>query len=69
MMNETTERFWTPEQLAERWQVSNDTVLRILEDSPGVINLGNARSKRRSYRVLRVPENILKIIEAKRAIQ
>ncbi len=66
---ESIEKFWTPEELAQRWRVSNDTVLRILEETPGVLNLGNARSKRRVYRVFRVPDGILKILEQKRAIQ
>ena len=69
MADQTMERFWTPEQLAERWQVSNDTVLRILEAEPGVLNLGNARSRRRVYRVFRCPDNVLKLIEQKRSVQ
>jgi len=66
---ESIEKFWTPEELAQRWRVSNDTVLRILEETPGVLNLGNARSKRRVYRVFRVPDGVLKVLEQKRAIQ
>ena len=66
---EKLEKFWTPEELAERWSVSNDTVLRILEDQPGVVDFGNARSKRRKYRLFRVPANVVKIIETTRAIQ
>jgi len=69
MTDQIIEKFWTPEELAEKWNVSNDTVLRILETQAGVINFGNARSKRRKYRLFRVPENIVRIIEATRAIQ
>jgi len=51
------ERHYSPEQLAEPWQVSSDTVRRLFEHEPGVIVIERSDRKRgRRYRTLRIPE-------------
>lgn len=53
------ERCFSPEQLAELWALSPDTVRRIFEDEPGVLAIERPRvyGKRR-YRTLRIPESV-----------
>lgn len=53
------ERCYSPEQLAELWALSLDTVRRIFESEPGVLAIERPRvyGKRR-YRTLRIPESV-----------
>ncbi len=54
-----TERHYTPEELAEIWNLSTDTVRRIFENEPGVLVIERKRSgSRRRYRTLRIPESV-----------
>lgn len=53
------ERHFSPRTLAEVWGYSEDTIIRIFEDVPGVLKHGSegGRGKRRKI-VLRIPESI-----------
>jgi|SRR6516164_7388908 hypothetical protein len=54
--------FFTPKQVAELLQVSEDTVLRRFANYPGVIDLGSAEDVRRHKRkrsILRIPREVL----------
>jgi DNA-binding transcriptional regulator YhcF (GntR family) len=54
------EKLYSPEQIAERWSLSPDTVRRLFQDEPGVFKLGaplSTRGKRR-YVTLRIPESV-----------
>jgi hypothetical protein len=53
------ERCYSPEQIAERWSLSPDTVRRIFGNEPGVLAIERSRiyGKRR-YRTLRIPESV-----------
>lgn len=55
------ERCYSPEQIAEFWSLSPDTVRRLFENEPGVLAIERPRvyGKRR-YRTLRVPESVAK---------
>ncbi len=55
----TLERCYSPEQLAELWALSPDTVRRIFENEVGVLAIERPRvyGKRR-YRTLRIPESV-----------
>lgn len=53
------ERCYSPEQLAQLWSLSVDTVRRLFEDEPDVMVIERPRlyGKRR-YRTLRIPESV-----------
>jgi transcriptional regulator GlxA family with amidase domain len=53
------ERCYSPEQIAELWALSPDTVRRIFENESGVLAIERPRvyGKRR-YRTLRIPESV-----------
>jgi hypothetical protein len=65
------EALLTPAQIADRWQVSVDTVVRVFGDEPGVLNLsaGSRGRGKRAYRLLRIPETVLRRVEKSRMIQ
>jgi len=52
------ERHYTPDELAQLWTLSPDTIRRIFEREPGVLVLDLAKG-RRNYRTLRVPESVM----------
>ena len=50
--------FLTPQQVADKLQVSTDTAIRLFTDVKGVIDIGSpedTRKHKRRYRVLRIP--------------
>lgn len=55
------EQFYSPEQIAQMWNLSVDTVRRLFEHESGVLAIERPRiyGKRR-YRTLRVPESVTK---------
>lgn len=57
-------------EVAARLKISVDTVTRLFENEPGVIDLGapEARHKRR-YRILRIPSSVLNRMLQKRRIK
>jgi hypothetical protein len=56
-MNEQ-ERHFTVAQIAKARNLSADTIRRLFVDEPGVIVLHKPKARRRSYRVLRIPERV-----------
>ena len=53
------EQFYTVKEAAEILKVSTDTVTRMFEDEPGVVDLGSPeRLHTRRYRVLRIPHAV-----------
>ncbi len=56
------ERHYTVGELAERWNLSSDTIRRLFENETGVLVLGESGMKRgkRRYTTLRIPESIAK---------
>jgi len=54
------ERHYTVVELADRWNLSPDTIRKLFENEPGVLALeerGRKRGKRR-YTTLRIPESV-----------
>jgi hypothetical protein len=53
-------RIYTPKELAQLWQLSENSIRRLFQDEPGVFILGdsNPRGKRRGYTTLRIPEAV-----------
>lgn len=54
------ERHYSAADLAERWNLSLDTIRRIFQDEPGVVVLGDNGGKpgKRRYTTLRIPESV-----------
>jgi len=52
------ERHYTPVELAELWQVSEDFIRRLFLKEPGVVVFHRARPGRRVYRTLRIPASV-----------
>lgn len=53
------ERHFSPEELAEVWGLSGDTIRRIFENEPGVLVHERSRKRHsRRYRTLRIPESV-----------
>ncbi|HEV2304369.1 MAG TPA: hypothetical protein VGR93_02525 [Candidatus Acidoferrales bacterium] len=53
------ERCFSPEQIAELWALSPDTVRRIFEHESGVLVIERPRIRgKRRYRTLRIPESV-----------
>ena len=52
---------YSPAEIAERWNLSVDSVRKLFEDEPGVLVIGNTTPRRgkRSYTTLRIPEHVL----------
>jgi hypothetical protein len=58
MSDESMERHYTPEALAEIWALSADTVRRLFEREPGVLIVSRNGKRARCYRTLRIPESV-----------
>jgi hypothetical protein len=54
--------FWTPQQLADRWQVDASFVRKILRDVPGILRLGDGK-----HATIRVPAAVLERYEQERS--
>lgn len=53
------EKHYSVHEIAELWNLSDETIRRHFRDEPGVVTLGLKYShKKRSYVVLRIPESV-----------
>jgi transcriptional regulator GlxA family with amidase domain len=64
-MFEEPERHFTVEQIAKNRNLSADTIRRLFVDEPGVIVISKPKHRRRTYRVLRIPEGVEKRVFAR----
>lgn len=57
----SAERHYSPDEIAELWNLSPDWVRNTFKHEPGVLVIGNAQPRRgkRSYRTLRIPQSVL----------
>jgi hypothetical protein len=55
------EQHFSVAEVAERWNLSEDTVRRLFENEPGVLVIEPPRGRfsRRRYRTLRIPESVM----------
>jgi len=52
-------RIFTPKELAELWQLSENSIRRMFQDRAGVFCLGDSNPRgRRGYVTLRIPETV-----------
>ena len=60
------EKHYAPDELAELWGLSMETVRAIFRDEPGVLKIGKTGSKyRRGYVTLRIPEEVAERVHKK----
>jgi hypothetical protein len=53
-------------EIAERLHLSEQTIIRIFQDEPGVLKIRRGLGNRRDYVTLRIPESVLRnVIEVK----
>jgi hypothetical protein len=57
-MFEEPEQHFTVGQIAKNRNLSADTIRRLFIDEPGVIVITKPKRRKRTYRVLRVPESV-----------
>jgi hypothetical protein len=52
-------KHYTPQELAEAWGVSTESVRQIFREEPGVLKIGKTGSRyKRGYVTLRIPEDV-----------
>jgi hypothetical protein len=50
---------YTPQELADAWRVSVETIRNIFRDEPGVLKIGQRATRfRRAYITLRIPRQV-----------
>ena len=54
------EKHYSPQDLAELWQLDESTIRRIFQDQPGVLKIGKSgrRDGKRDYVTLRIPKSV-----------
>lgn len=63
------ERFLTPNEIAELWHVSVDTVRRVFEHEPDVFIVPHTSSpQKRRYRTIRIPDSVLVRVQKRRSL-
>jgi hypothetical protein len=54
------EPHFTPQELAEIWQLDANTVRRLFQDVPGVLKIGSSNPRgKRGYVTLRIPQSVV----------
>lgn len=56
--NIMAERHYTPDELAELWGVSAETVRSLFRDEPGVLRISQPNDGKRKYVLMRIPHSI-----------
>ena len=57
--NTTSEHHFKAKEIAEEWNLSQDTIYHLFVNEPGVLILSGERKKyRRTRRTLRIPESV-----------
>lgn len=54
------EKHYAVGEVADMWNLSDETIRRLFRDEPGVIKIGDEERRwKRSYFVLRIPESVV----------
>ena len=65
-ISDVLEPHFAPAEIAERLRLSEQTVIRMFQDQPGVFKLRRGLGKKRDYVTLRIPESVLrKVVEGR----
>ena len=60
------ERHFTPQELADMWKVSVQTIREIFEREEGVLKIGRDGTRtRRRYKTLRIPESVVERVHTR----
>jgi hypothetical protein len=60
------ERHFTPQELADMWKVSVQTVREIFQNEDGVLKIGRDGTRtRRKYKTLRIPESVVERVHTR----
>jgi hypothetical protein len=60
-------RHFTPQELAELWQVDVNTIRRTFQDEPGVLKISNGTKGKRTYVTLRIPAAVVERVYQERS--
>ena len=52
------ERHYTVQELAAAWNLSEDSIRRLFQGEPGILDLGKPTRFRRIYRPIRIPARV-----------
>jgi hypothetical protein len=66
------ERHYTPQEIAEKWNLSLNAIRDMFRHEPGVMKFGNPVSrpgKKRAYATIRVPESVMHRVHARMSVQ
>ena len=60
-VDQASEKHYTVNELAEQWQLKNDTVRKLFSDEPGVFCIGeeSTRRRKRAYVTMRIPRSVM----------
>jgi hypothetical protein len=62
------EQHYTPEEIAERWRVSGNTVRRTFRNEPGVLLIDRPEQlHKRGYKTMRIPASVVDRVHRKLA--
>ena len=65
-ISDALEPHFAPAEIAQRLHLSEQTVIRMFQDQPGVFKLRRGFGKKRDYVTLRIPESVLrKVVEGR----
>jgi AraC-like DNA-binding protein len=56
---------FTLAQLAKKWHLSESTLLRLFKEEPGVLRIGNLRTRKRTKISLRIPAEVANRVHQK----
>jgi hypothetical protein len=56
---------FTIAELAKEWRLSPSTVLRMFQSEPGVLRIGNTRTRKRTRISLRIPKDVAERVHRK----
>jgi len=60
------ERHFTPQELADMWKVSVQTIREIFQNEDGVLKIGRDGTRtRRRYKTLRIPESVVERVHTR----
>jgi hypothetical protein len=59
------ERHFTPQELADMWKVSVQTIREIFQNEDGVLKIGRDSTHTRRYKTLRIPESVVERVHTR----
>jgi hypothetical protein len=60
------EKHYTPQELAELWNLDVNTIRRTFQDEPGVLKISNGTRGKRIYVTLRIPAAVVQRVYQER---